>query len=121
MIDYLEPEGEKSFNIHGVIVDIINRLEKGIAFITIQKKPGVDFGTGGIYSVKAASLAINLEWGNIKIYKNRFREEDDRPNFDTIDFEIVNGSEIVPVGDWYNSKRGRIKEDKYKDFVSKED
>ncbi len=42
VIDYLEPEGEKAFNIHGVISAIIRRLNKGTALIAIQKKPGED-------------------------------------------------------------------------------
>jgi hypothetical protein len=113
VIDYLEPEGDKPFGIHGVISEVINRLRKGIAFITIQKKPGSDFGTGGIYSVKAASLALNLEWGNISIYKNRFREEDPNPRMDKIDFIVSDGYKITADGDWYDSRIGK---NKYKSF-----
>ncbi len=120
VIDYLEPEGEKSFNIHEVIVGIMNNLKSGIAFITIQKKPGAVFGTGGVYSVKAASLALTLEWGNVSIYKNRFREEDLSPSLDSVDFEITGGSKIEEKGVWYNSKIGKAKSDKYKSFT-KED
>jgi len=76
VVDYLEPEGEKAFNIHGVISAIIKRLNKGTALITIQKKPAATMGTGGIYSIKAATLAIALDWGKIEIVKNRFREAD---------------------------------------------
>jgi len=73
IVDYLEPEGDKPYNIHGVISAIIRRLHKGTALITVQKKPGATMGTGGIYSIKDATLALSLDWGKIEIVKNRFR------------------------------------------------
>ena len=101
VIDYLEPEGEKAFNIHGVISSIIRRLNKGTALITIQKKPGATMGTGGIYSVKAATLALALDWGKIEVVKNRFRESDPMPSLNKIDFEIHKGYEFAKTGNWY--------------------
>ena len=116
VIDYLEPEGEKAFDIHSVLSEIVGKLEKGVALVTIQKKPGSQYGTGGIYSAKAASLVMNLEWGTLEITKNRFREEDPHPTWNTIDFDIVHGSRFEAKGDWYNPKIGRP-EEKYKDFT----
>ena len=107
VIDYLEPEGEKPYNIHGIVSKIVERLNKGIAFITIQKRPGADLGTGGIYSAKASSLYLSLEWGSVKIFKNRFREEDSHPLLDALDFEIFNGCDIFKKGNWYNSRKGK--------------
>lgn len=101
VIDYLEPEGEKSFNIHGVISAIIRRLNKGTALITVQKKPDAKMGTGGIYSVKAATLALALDWGRIEIVKNRFREADPMPSLTKINFEVQQGHRFVKIGDWY--------------------
>lgn len=37
VIDCLEPQGEKAFDIHSVISAIIGKLNKGTALITIQK------------------------------------------------------------------------------------
>jgi hypothetical protein len=91
VIDYLEPEGDKPYNIHGIISAIINKLNKGTALIAIQKKPGTKLGTGGIYSIKAASLALSLEWGTVEIVKNRVREEDPNPRLNKIDFEVLRG------------------------------
>ena len=108
VIDYLEPEGDKPYGIHEIIVRIMNNLGSGIALVTIQKKPGADLGTGGVYSVKAAAFAMNLEWGNIRVYKNRFREEDQNPTLDSIDFEITN-SQFIQKGVWYNPKAGKTK------------
>jgi hypothetical protein len=101
VIDYLEPEGDKSFNIHGVISAIIRRLKKGTALINIQKKPGVSMGTGGIYSIKAATLALALEWGKLEIIKNRFRESDPTPSMNKINFEVHHGYKLVKQGVWY--------------------
>lgn len=100
VIDYLEPEGDKPYNIHGVISAIIRKLNKGTALIAIQKKPGATMGTGGIYSIKAATLALALDWGKIEIVKNRFREADKQPSFNKINFEVHQGYEFVKVGDW---------------------
>lgn len=101
VVDYLEPEGEKAFNIHGVISSIIRRLNKGTALIMIQKKPGATMGTGGIYSIKAASLAFALDWGKIEIIKNRFREADMLPSLNKINFEVHQGHKFVSQGGWY--------------------
>lgn len=101
VIDYLEPEGDKPYNIHGVISAIIRRLNKGTALIAIQKKPGASMGTGGIYSIKAATLALALDWGKIEIVKNRFREADSLPSLNKINFEVHQGHKFVPQGGWY--------------------
>jgi hypothetical protein len=100
VIDYLEPEGDKPYNIHGVISAIIRRLNKGTALIAIQKKPGATMGTGGIYSIKAATLALSLEWGTIEIVKNRFRESDPFPQLNKINFEIHQGHRFEAKGGW---------------------
>ncbi len=101
VVDYLEPEGEKAFNIHAVISAIIRRLNKGTALICIQKKPGATMGTGGIYSIKAATLALALDWGRIEIVKNRFREADMLPSLNKINFEVHQGHKFVQQGGWY--------------------
>lgn len=101
VIDYLEPEGEKPFNIHGVISSIIKRLNQGMALIAIQKKPDAKLGVGGIYSIKAATLALALDWGKIEVIKNRFREEDSFPSSDKINFEVHKGYQFVKQGNWY--------------------
>ena len=101
VVDYLEPEGEKAFNIHGVISAIIRKLNKGTALICIQKKPGATMGTGGIYSIKAATLAIALDWGKIEIVKNRFREADMLPSLNKINFEVHQGHKFMQQGGWY--------------------
>ena len=101
VVDYLEPEGDKPYNIHGVISAIIRKLNRGTALIAIQKKPGATMGTGGIYSIKAASLACALDWGRLEIVKNRFREADSMPSLSKINFEVHQGYKFVKQGGWY--------------------
>jgi hypothetical protein len=101
VIDYLEPEGDRPYNIHGVISAIIRRLNKGTALIAIQKKPDARMGTGGIYSIKAATLALALDWGKIEIVKNRFREADKNPSLTKINFEVHQGYKFEKQGNWY--------------------
>lgn len=101
VIDYLEPEGDRPYDIHGVISAVIHRLSKGTALIMIQKKPGATMGTGGIYSIKAATLALSLEWGKLEIVKNRFREADPMPSLNKINFEVHQGHQFVTQGNWY--------------------
>jgi len=101
VVDYLEPEGDKPYNIHAVISAIIRRLNKGTALIAIQKKPDAKMGTGGIYSIKAATLALALDWGKIEIVKNRFREADTLPSLNKINFEVHQGHKFVNQGGWY--------------------
>ena len=102
VIDYLEPEGDKPYGIHEIVTKIIKKLDKGMAIIAVQKKPNADLGTGGVYSAKAASLYLSLDWGTINIFKNRFREEDKQPLRTRRDFEIQPGQHFVAKGSWYD-------------------
>lgn len=103
-VDYLEPEADRPYNIHGVISGVIRKLNRGIALIAIQKKPGAKLATGGIYSIKAASLALALDYGRIEIIKNRNREADPSPSLNTINFDVKHGYQIIAKGGWYAAK-----------------
>lgn len=116
IIDYLEPESDKPYGIHEVISAIVNNLNRGMALITVQKRPTSKLGTGGIYSAKASSFYLALDWGTLEIIKNRYREEDADPKANFIDFEIIHGSKFESKTGWYN-KSVKIRESKYDDFI----
>lgn len=118
IIDYLEPDGDKPYGIHGVVTAIIKKLNKGIAIIATQKRPDVDLSAGGVYSAKAASLYLSLDWGRIKIFKNRYREEDPHPLFTMRDFKLSTGQHIEEIGGWYNegSKKEKDKQKQYAEY-----
>jgi len=101
VIDYLEPDSDRPYNIHGVISAIIRRLNQGTALIAVQKKPDVKMGTGGVYSIKASTLALALDWGKIEIVKNRFREADKNSHRNKIKFDVRDGYHFIRKGDWY--------------------
>ncbi|MEN6320627.1 MAG: bifunctional DNA primase/polymerase [Syntrophaceae bacterium] len=107
VIDYLEPDGDKPFNIHGVITNISKKLNKGIALIAVQKNPDKEMGVGGTYSARASSLYLALDWGRIKIVKNRYREEDPHPGLIMRDFKIASGQSIKSVQGWYSEQSKR--------------
>jgi len=103
-IDYLEPEGEKPYMIHGVISAIIRKLNRGVALICVQKRPDAKLATGGIYSIKAASLALALDYGRIEIIKNRNREADKNPTLNTMSFDVKGGYQFSAKGGWHASE-----------------
>jgi len=115
VIDYLEPEGEKTYNIHDIITKIIKKLDKGMALIATQKRKDSDLSAGGVYSAKAASLYLSLDWGTINIFKNRFREEDSNPKMTRKDFTIEAGQNFVEASDWYDPISNK-KEKRYDKF-----
>jgi hypothetical protein len=123
IIDYLEPDGDRPYGIHGVVTAIIKKLDKGIAIIATQKRPDVDLSTGGVYSAKAASLYLSLDWCRIKIFKNRYREEDPHPLYNLKDFEVIpTGQHIRENGGWYNETKKKDDEKKkmYASFPSRQ-
>lgn len=103
VVDYLEPEADRPYNIHSVISAIISKLNRGVALVAIQKKPGSKLATGGIYSIKASSLALSLDYGKIEIIKNRNKEVDPNPSLNTINFDVRHGYQIIAKGGWYGS------------------
>lgn len=101
IVDYLEPEGDRAFDIHSVISSIIQRLDKGVAFINVQKRPDAKMGAGGVYSIKAASMALALDWCRLEVVKNRFREFDPEPAKNKIKFKVTAGYKFSADGNWY--------------------
>ena len=120
VIDYLTA-GVNAYEIQQPIQQMLERLNRGVAIILVQKKAGSQFGTGGIYSAFDASLYISLEFGNIEITKNRFREADEFPGLDKRAFTIKWG-EVKSQSGWYTdgddkpaSKKGFTRKSKEKE------
>jgi hypothetical protein len=107
IIDYLSP-GANAWEIQQPISQILEKLNKGVAVIAVQKKPGAAYGTGGIYSAMDASLVLSLDWQRATVSKNRFREADEFPGLDTRNFTINHGH-IKPLSGWYREPEERQK------------
>ncbi|OPY71290.1 MAG: hypothetical protein A4E63_01595 [Syntrophorhabdus sp. PtaU1.Bin050] len=103
IIDYLQA-GANAYEIQQPIAQILEKLNRGVAIIAVQKKPGAVYGTGGIYSAVDASLVLSLEWGKASITKNRFREVDEFPGLDNRDFTVEHGH-IKALSGWYPDEK----------------
>ena len=62
-IDYVEEEEGKYFIIPSIERAIQRRLNKGIAFIAIQKQPGHEYGLGGYNTIGKTALYITMDGG----------------------------------------------------------
>lgn len=72
VIDYLDLDNEV-FLIGYELKKIIQKLNKGVAIVAIQKPKGRDLGYGAGYSVKSAALYLSMDAGKLKIVKARER------------------------------------------------
>lgn len=102
-IDYLEVH-EDFYRVGGMIKAIFDRLENGVAIITLQKNKGAELGLGGGRGIEKARLyltireddkrgnVIKIEKGKNAIGKNRVRQE--------LDFSIIDSWKLVGKGDW---------------------
>jgi hypothetical protein len=123
VIDYLEPEGGKPYEIHGVIEALAKRLTTGMALIATQKKPGAILSAGGPYTAKRADLYLSMDWGKIHIWKNRYYHADQNGHCRTREFDIIHGRDIVPKGDWYDERtvESKVRAKIYERGVSQDD
>jgi hypothetical protein len=70
IIDFMEVH-EDFFKVGLFIKQIFDKLDKGIAFIALQKNKGRDEGLGGMRSLEKARLYLSMEPGRIKIVKGK--------------------------------------------------
>jgi DnaB-like helicase N terminal domain/DnaB-like helicase C terminal domain len=70
IIDYLTIHKD-FYEVAGLIWQIHAKLNKGIAFIAIQKPPGRDAGIGGQRTLDLARLYLSIEPGVFKIVKGK--------------------------------------------------
>jgi hypothetical protein len=100
IIDFLELH-EDFWKVGGLISDIHQKLNRGCAFIAIQKNPGAEHGLGGARSIEKARLYLALEPGKCIIRKAKiFRKKDTNPNGLTLQFKIAAGARFIPEGLW---------------------
>ena len=101
VIDYLELDGDRLFMVSKLIREIFNKLNKGIAFIGIQKAANAPFGRGGEFTLEKAQLAISLDYNKAKIVKCKAPKNNFNYHHAVIDFNIDNhGSRIFPTSGW---------------------
>jgi len=75
IIDYLEVSKD-FYEIGGMLTDIYDTLEKGIAIVAIQKPTGRNTGVGGERTLDKARLYMAIEPGIIRIIKAKLWRQD---------------------------------------------
>jgi hypothetical protein len=100
VIDFLEIYQEH-YLIGQWIKDIYDRLDKGIAIIAIQKKPGASMGVGGLTTKEKARLYMTMESSKLEIEKGKcWANEMINPNHMFVNFKLVKGCNFIQTDDW---------------------
>ena len=101
IIDFLEVHDE-FYKVGGLIKDIHDKLNKGIALIALQKNPGRDWGLGGMRSIEKARLYLAMErTGQMKIVKAKnWRNETVNPNGLSIRYRLGGGCHFKVESEW---------------------
>lgn len=99
VIDFMEVH-ENFWEVGGMIRDIHDRLDGGIAVIALQKPKGRDTGKGGDITLEKPRLALALDEKRCKIVKCKAYSGITNPNQMYCDFDIYQGCELQMTKDW---------------------
>lgn len=100
IIDFLEVY-EDFYKIGGMLKEIYGKLNKGIAFVAIQKNVGCDFGLGGQRGMEIPRLYLAMERHKIKILKGKNWARDENPNGLELAFKLISGCKFQIQEDWH--------------------
>jgi hypothetical protein len=106
IVDFLEVY-EDFYRIGGMIKEIFDKLDKGIAVIAIQKNKGNEYGLGGMRGLEKARLYLTMEQGKIKIVKAKNWATYENPNNLEIDFKLVQGCQFKEELFWKQNTEAR--------------
>ncbi len=100
IIDFLEVHDE-FYKIGLFIKQIFDKLDKGVAFIALQKNKGRDEGLGGGRSIEKARLYLAMEPGRLKIVKAKnWRNDEINPNGLVRTYRLGGGCNFKTTSDW---------------------
>lgn len=100
IIDYLEV-AKDFYEIGGMLTDIFNALDTGVAVVGIQKPHGRDTGVGGARTLDKARLYLAIEPGVLKIVKGKiWRQEHINPNGMYCRFKLGGGANFKKDSEW---------------------
>ncbi|MCK9276319.1 MAG: bifunctional DNA primase/polymerase [Syntrophales bacterium] len=100
VIDFLEVYDE-FYKIGGLIKEIYDKLNNGIAVIAIQKNKGADYGLGGGRGLEKARLYLTMEPGKARIVKAKNWKTFENPNGMIIDFKLAQGCKFFTDKGWH--------------------
>jgi len=103
VIDYLDLNSEL-YDIGRMLEEISRKLNRGIALVMIQKKPGQILGAGGVFSIKKPKLYFTIDKAynstlinKLTIVKARGRADPKvNPESMEIEFKLVGGIRFIP-------------------------
>jgi len=99
IIDYLEVSKD-FYEIGGMLTDIFNNLDEGVAVVAIQKPKGREIGVGGERTLDKARLYMSIEPGILKIVKGKlWRQECVNPNGMSIRWTLGGGANFKIIKD----------------------
>ena len=99
IIDFLEVY-EDFYRVGGMIKEIFDKLDKGIAIIAMQKNKGVEYGLGGMRGLEKARLYLTMQPNKIKIVKAKNWKTFENPNNLAMEFKLIQGCEFKEQGFW---------------------
>ncbi len=99
IVDFLEVY-EDFYRIGGMIKELFDKLDKGIAIIAIQKNKGNEYGLGGMRGLEKARLYLAMEQGRMKIVKAKNWATYENPNNLVIDFKLIQGCQFKAESLW---------------------
>jgi hypothetical protein len=103
VIDFLEIHDE-FWKISGMIKNIYDKLNKGIAIIAIQKDPHKEYGAGATRSLEKARLYLTMDSHRIKIVKGKnWAKQGVNPNGLELYFKLISGCRFTLEQDWRKS------------------
>ena len=100
IVDFLEL-GENFYMVGAEMDKILEKMDKGVALIGLQKSFGKEFGRGGDIGMARPRLYITIEGGVCKILKCKNRNPGyGSYNGKLITFKLVQGAKFIPQGVW---------------------
>ena len=97
IIDYLEVTTD-FYLVAEEISAIWNKLHKGIALITVQKKRGAELGRGAEFSAEKPRLYLSMDNGLLTIVKAKnWAKEGENPNGKKFSFSLVGGARFTNI------------------------
>jgi len=100
IIDYLEVSKD-FFEVGGMLTNIFNSLDGGVAVVAIQKPRGRETGIGGERTLDKARLYLSISSGILTIVKGKIWASDIiNPNGMYINFKLGGGANFKTEGPW---------------------
>lgn len=110
IIDFMELH-EEPYLVGKYIRQVYEKLNKGVAFIGIQKKPGNDVGVGGIGSAEKPRLYLTMDRDRqdkrqviVSIEKAKNWAQAVNPNGLKMLVEVVDGCRFKTIRDWHRDE-----------------